>query len=213
MINLILIRLIISMLILTKFNLTHDHFGFDQIYLFRSDQYCFNLDKFDLTQLVFKSSILIIITLVFIRSIYPVWSSIKFYYDKFDHVYFNYIQFDNDNNPCLCINFSLKIWFILQWLKIIKVIKSNWINFLKTVLVSPWLFLLMLESKFYWFPAGSLLSWVGWLQRICGGGCSGYVGWVGGESKIKLTQFHFNWNCLFELSLAIAKKVKPKKCC
>ena len=101
------------MLILTKFNLTHDHFGFDQIYLFRSDQYCFNLDKFDLTKSVSKSSILIIITLVFITSIFLNLIMIKFDYDKFEHVYFNHNQFDNDNNPCLCINFVFYLFWSL----------------------------------------------------------------------------------------------------
>ena len=48
----------------------HDHFGLDDIYLFSVYHHCFNLDQFDLTQPVFKSSILIMIALVFITSIF-----------------------------------------------------------------------------------------------------------------------------------------------
>ena len=60
--------------------------------------------------------------------------------------------------------------------------------------------LLMLECKFYWFPAPSLLFWTGgwvggwlgrWLTRLVVGQLE--------ELKIRLTQFNINWNCQFKL--------------
>ena len=76
---------------------------------------------------------------------------------------------------------DLKIW-----------IRKTTSNCLKTILGSPYLTLSMLENKFCWIPAISYFPgvWVG--------------GWLGGwaETKLKLTQFNFKWNCLFELSLA-----------
>ena len=100
MINFILIRLIMITLISTKFNLNHDHFGFDNLYLFQFDYYCFNLDQFDLTLQKFNLNSN---HFGFYHIHFSQFDHDYFDYDQFDHVCFNHNEFDM--NPCLCTNF------------------------------------------------------------------------------------------------------------
>ena len=62
------------------------------------------------------------------------------------------------------------------------------LHFFKAVLGSPWIALPMLQSKFYWNKAISLLSRVG--------------GWLCGGLELRLKPTQFNWNCPFKESLA-----------